>query len=51
MWTTEYQKALKDFQAVLTQAEMQVKAYLSLLKTYSKMDWMSPKSKPTKDSD
>ena len=49
MWTTEYQKALKEFQEVLTQAEMQARAYLNLLKTYSKMDWMLPSKKPKKD--
>jgi hypothetical protein len=51
MWQThlDYQKALKDLQTASKQAELQVRAYLSLLKTYSTMDWMLPKNKPTKE--
>ena len=51
MWNMDYQKALKDLQTALTQAGMQLEAYLNLLKVYSKMDWMSPSKRPKKDSD
>jgi hypothetical protein len=51
MWQThlDYQKVLKDLQAASKQVELQVRAYLSLLKTYSTMDWMSHKNKQTKE--
>jgi len=51
MWTTGYQKALKGCQEALTQAEMQAKAYRSLLKTYSEMAWMLLTNKPKKESE
>jgi hypothetical protein len=49
MWNTDYLKELKDWQAVWNRAVMQAEALQSLLKTYSKMDWMSPSKKPKKD--
>ena len=44
MWTTELLKVSKDLQTALKQAELQAKAYLNLLVTYTKMGWMLPKN-------